>query len=152
MKMVVGFAYNNVGALVMILKRKPEVLAGKWNGVGGKIETYDESIEHAMSREFEEEAGQLILPEQWRHCGCMYTRMGTVYVLTTTVPLLLVETKTIEEIKVFTPYDQQYLGSAAFPCMPNIVPLILLTKMAPHQDAIPYFTLDYLPGRMHDTI
>lgn len=57
---VVGFLFSqHRSAVVLIRKNKPEWQAGRFNGVGGKIEHGETPIE-AMKREFEEEAGVLI--------------------------------------------------------------------------------------------
>ena len=57
-KYVLGFAFSSDGKrVVLIEKTKPEFLKGLWNGVGGKIEEYDETPAHAMEREFWEETG-----------------------------------------------------------------------------------------------
>lgn len=49
--------------VVLILKRRPELLVGKLNGVGGTIESPETPIE-GMIREFREETG--ILYKQWQ--------------------------------------------------------------------------------------
>lgn len=61
---VVGFLFSeNHDEVVLIKKAKPEWQKGLMNGVGGKIELFDDSPEAAMTREFEEEAGVRI--EKW---------------------------------------------------------------------------------------
>lgn len=52
---VVGFLWIG-DSVVLIRKNRPEWQAGKWNGVGGKVEP-GETAEEAMVREFEEETG-----------------------------------------------------------------------------------------------
>jgi 8-oxo-dGTP diphosphatase len=55
---VVGFMFSGDGLDVcLILKNRPEWQAGKFNGVGGKIEPTDQSSAAAMCREFFEETG-----------------------------------------------------------------------------------------------
>jgi 8-oxo-dGTP diphosphatase len=62
---VCGFLFTpDRGKVLLIRKRRPQWQAGKLNGVGGKIETFDESPRHAMTREFREEAGITI--ESWQ--------------------------------------------------------------------------------------
>lgn len=57
-KYVLGFAFDRAKEiLVLIEKQKPEWQKGLLNGVGGKVEPEDESILHAMVREFKEETG-----------------------------------------------------------------------------------------------
>jgi 8-oxo-dGTP pyrophosphatase MutT (NUDIX family) len=52
---VLIFAWHNQ-KLVLIKKNRPEFLKGRWNGIGGKIET-GETPEAAAVREFKEETG-----------------------------------------------------------------------------------------------
>jgi len=55
---VLGFAFDiKKPNVVLIEKEKPEWQNGFLNGVGGKIESYDETIFSAMEREFKEETG-----------------------------------------------------------------------------------------------
>ena len=54
---VLGFLFSpSRGQVLLIEKRRPEWQAGKYNGLGGKIENGESSLE-AMEREFKEEAG-----------------------------------------------------------------------------------------------
>lgn len=46
--------------VVLVQKINPEWQRGRLNGVGGKIEPFDESPVAAMVREFQEEAGLLV--------------------------------------------------------------------------------------------
>lgn len=62
---VVGFAFDYLRRVWLIRKNRPEWQAGKLNGIGGKIEPNETSIE-AMSREFMEEAGVLVPIKRWR--------------------------------------------------------------------------------------
>ena len=43
--------------MALIKKNRPAWQAGKLNGIGGQIETYDENPDMAMVREFKEETG-----------------------------------------------------------------------------------------------
>jgi 8-oxo-dGTP diphosphatase len=63
---VAGFLFDEQRqAVVLIQKNKPEEQAGKWNGVGGKIEE-GELPTDAMRREFEEETGVDIPLASWQ--------------------------------------------------------------------------------------
>lgn len=54
---VAGFLFDPTGELVLLIeKKRPAWMAGKWNGIGGKIEP-GETPEHAMDRELWEETG-----------------------------------------------------------------------------------------------
>lgn len=57
-KYVVGFMFDSsFENVALIRKTKPEWQAGKLNGIGGKVELFDETNWHAMMREFGEETG-----------------------------------------------------------------------------------------------
>lgn len=66
---VLGFAFSEDDrSVLLILKNRPAFQAGKWNGVGGKIEP-SETAPQAMAREFREETG-LDWPEaSWEEVG-----------------------------------------------------------------------------------
>lgn len=63
---VVGFAFNKEKTkLLLIQKTKPEWQLGLLNGIGGKIESYDSTPYHAMTREFFEESNLKTIKEDW---------------------------------------------------------------------------------------
>lgn len=79
---VVGFLFSGDGsAVVLIRKNRPEWQAGKLNGVGGKMEDGDRSIEEAMVRAFAEETGWSTLPGQWHHFTTLEWEEGSVHFL-----------------------------------------------------------------------
>ncbi len=54
---VLSFVFNpDLTRVLLIKKNRPKALAGKWNGIGGKIEL-DENYFTAAYRELNEEAG-----------------------------------------------------------------------------------------------
>lgn len=65
---VLGFAFrhDNSKSVAMILKKKPDYQAGKYNGIGGHVEE-NETYHGAMVREFKEESGVEI--KEWRYFG-----------------------------------------------------------------------------------
>ena len=64
---VLGFAFDQKYSRVLLInKNKPGWQAGLKNGVGGKIETYDPTVAHAMVREFEEETSIETETYQWK--------------------------------------------------------------------------------------
>lgn len=144
-KYVLGFSYDQYGALAMILKNRPAFQAGKWNGVGGHVETTDKTVQDAVSREFKEETGQDIPAFRWRLVGEMRDESNfVIYVLTTRSAVLSAHTTSDETVKVFTPGEQAALGGDQYPCLANIPSLIALTQMGPgHDGIIPYFRLTY---------
>lgn len=65
---VCGFMFDlTMKKVILIQKNKPEWQKGLLNGVGGKIEIIDDSINHAMSREFLEETGLKTNAKDWNH-------------------------------------------------------------------------------------
>lgn len=68
---VCGFAFSpDETEVAVILKNRPTFLAGKYNGIGGKVES-DEGIYEAMVREFKEEAGVPTEEDDWCVLGSM---------------------------------------------------------------------------------
>lgn len=62
---VLGFLFDpGLHNVALIEKQKPAWQAGRYNGIGGKVEG-DETFSAAMSREFHEETGVLLPPEAW---------------------------------------------------------------------------------------
>lgn len=63
---VLGFAFSPGNHYVALIeKQRPAWQAGKWNGIGGKVEVGEAPID-AMVREFREEAGAAITADRWR--------------------------------------------------------------------------------------
>lgn len=61
---VLGYMFSNsCRSVCLIKKNRPVAMAGLWNGVGGKIEHNETSLD-AMIREFNEETG--VLYTKWR--------------------------------------------------------------------------------------
>lgn len=78
---VVGFCFSPCGRrVVLIRKNRPVWQAGRFNGVGGKIEG-TESIYEAMEREFREEAGVTIPAGNWEHYAILAGEDWSVYVM-----------------------------------------------------------------------
>lgn len=75
---VLGFAFwQNQVALIWKTKG-PHYVIHTWNGIGGKIEAQDESVELAMMREFAEETHLVLGPDMWKHFA---TQSGPGYIL-----------------------------------------------------------------------
>lgn len=62
---VLGFVFDKADNVLLVQKTKPAWQAGKLNGVGGKIEPWDESGCEAMRREFREETGHYTSRDEW---------------------------------------------------------------------------------------
>jgi 8-oxo-dGTP pyrophosphatase MutT (NUDIX family) len=91
----------------LVLKNRPDFLAGLLNAPGGKVEPGDASGHEAASREFQEEAGPLVPAVRWHHVG---DRSGArddgspfvigVYAATlTAAEVAAVSTRTDEEVQ-----------------------------------------------------
>ena len=101
---VLGFAFDDAGDnVVLIQKTKPAWQAGKWNGLGGKIEA-EEAPLVAMVREFYEEAGVITLPDNWTWLGDMRGPDWEVilYYTFNTFIRAFVTTKTEEKVCTFS--------------------------------------------------
>lgn len=73
---VLGFLFSSdLRNVSLIEKQKPEWQKGRFNGIGGKLEE-NESTAQAMSREFLEETGVSILPEQWKEYALLHGSNG----------------------------------------------------------------------------
>src|SRR5579875_1366427 len=71
---VLGFAFNKEKTKVLLIrKNRPQWQAGLFNGIGGKIESYDVLPVKAMVREFIEETGLSTSIEQWNQ----YATLGS---------------------------------------------------------------------------
>lgn len=66
-KQVCGFAFGDDDSkVVLIKKKKPLWQRDRYNGVGGKVEKFDKTLEDAMVREFCEETGVLTKAKDWQ--------------------------------------------------------------------------------------
>lgn len=141
---ILGFAFDQFGAVALIEKKRPAWQAGKWNGIGGHRED-GETGHQGISREFHEETSMLIPPAAWRHVGGIHK--GTDYrclVYTVTVDLLQVHSATDERVKVFVPGEE-----AIYPLIGNVGALIALCRIKPDAEGtIPLFELDYTARRL----
>lgn len=96
---VVGFCFTEDHEWVVLIKKiKPEWQAGRYNGVGGKVEP-GETPHQAMSREFAEETGVGLPPEEWEHTGTMVDVNWTLYIFRAFSDLAA-SAKTMEEEEV----------------------------------------------------
>lgn len=62
-----GFMFNcDMTQIMLIKKNKPDWQKDKYNGIGGKVEIY-ENPEECMIREFKEETGIDTFKGEWKH-------------------------------------------------------------------------------------
>ena len=70
-KYVLGFVVDEDGQSILLLrKNRPKFLAGRLNGVGGKVEDNENDVD-AMVRECLEECDLFIPPDEWFLMGAM---------------------------------------------------------------------------------
>ncbi len=75
---VIGFVFNHQQDEVLLVeKKRPDWQAGRWNGIGGKIEPTDDSPLAAMQRESKEETGMRL---NWELTVIFTCPGGTCYV------------------------------------------------------------------------
>lgn len=97
---VVGFMFDDeMRNVCMIRKNRPDWQAGLLNGVGGRIELFESSIE-AMKREFREETGVCTIAESWEHVCTLRFPYAEIefFAAKSTYFFSRAETKTDEEI------------------------------------------------------
>jgi 8-oxo-dGTP diphosphatase len=100
---VLGFVFDMDSVFVLLIKKnKPEWQAGRWNGIGGKIENSDASPLEAMDRECMEEAG---IHCDWKLRIIFTCPGGTVYVFGAWRIKLDPKQLEDEELKVFSVND-----------------------------------------------
>lgn len=151
MNYVLGFAFDDLGRVALITKKRPHWQNGLLNGIGGKIQS-GESPFKAMVREFYEETGVGIAHDGWRLCGELTGQLRektpadtfedwTVYVFTTTSQMVRnVHTTTDERVNLIMAYQV-----SSMLCIENVPALIELCRLpiAQPSNSRPYFVLRY---------
>jgi len=102
MNYVVGFLFSldilaKDTKVALIEKQKPEWQKNRFNGIGGKVEDGENPLE-AMTREFKEETGALII--DWRPFCEYFWRGDIIYFFESHGDLSKLESKEIEQIKI----------------------------------------------------
>ncbi len=124
---VVGFAFDTVGEVYLIRKNRPQWQQGKLNGIGGKIEFRELSI-NAMTREIKAETGVLVPQARWK-AFCSITWPHGDRVDCYTAGLLAgerPETMTDEQVVRLDWQALPFKGWAAYsvvPSLPYLVPM-----------------------------
>lgn len=120
---VVGFLHDGEN-VALVKKTKPEWQAGKLNGIGGKIEETDETIQHAMTREFKEEAGLQLY--HWRHFLVLTSGIHNIHFFTKeTMPGVLRRVKTMEEEEIVIRNAKKLNWNKTIPNLEWILPLAM---------------------------
>jgi 8-oxo-dGTP diphosphatase len=110
MNYVCGFMFAK-DKVLLIEKNRPAYLAGKWNGVGGKMEPGEEPIE-AMVREFYEETGILTRPDEWEFALVKQGVGFTIFIFRSFVPTFPAYKTTTDEVVRDWPVES--IGDAHF--------------------------------------
>lgn len=122
---VLGFAFDTACRVALVKKDRPKWMAGRWNGIGGKIEANEKPID-AMVREFREETGVTTAPIVWQHFATLDDAVlgYQIWCHATVWPpesLDLVQTVESEEIRIF---GGDVLVRSDIDLMPNLCWLI----------------------------
>ena len=137
-----GFAFNvGLTQVALIEKLKPDWQKGKLNGIGGKVNNF-ENYNLAMVREFEEETGVKTQEGEWRARGVIYRPNDLkCSVYSTVLPLdrfLSIRTMEAEKVCLF-PLDELY--RYRYRLIDNLLGLVGLCMIDPA--SAPFFHLEY---------
>jgi 8-oxo-dGTP diphosphatase len=142
---VLGFAFSkDKNHIVLIEKQKPNWQKDMFNGVGGKVETFDKKPIYAMIREFKEETG---VDTNITHWGQMFAKMvfnddvmggkAVVYCYRMSNDIIFdCKTMETEKIHILSTEQTSFLGYDSIigkPCLKNLQVLI---PMAADEDFI----------------
>lgn len=109
--------------VVLVRKNRPGWQAGYLNGVGGHVEP-GETAEHAMRREFQEEAG-LDVPD-WHHFATVECPAGSIAFFRAFCDVAKVQTMTDELIEVRS-VDEVLSSEECLPNLSWLLPLAVYT-------------------------
>ena len=123
-KYVLGFALSiDKKKILLIKKNNPDWQKGLLNGLGGKIELYDNTPQDAMSREFKEECGVDIPTNKWKLFNIMDSIYFKMFVFWTMTDDINNFSNTTDEVVGI--YDIASLYQSSFnQCVPNLSWLI----------------------------
>jgi 8-oxo-dGTP diphosphatase len=96
-----GFAFDRSGNVALIQKQRPDWMKGKWNGIGGKIESFDTDAAAAMVREFYEETGMQTLDYDWKILTTVTSEFYQMTVFYGVFDKITGETKTDEIVSIW---------------------------------------------------
>jgi 8-oxo-dGTP pyrophosphatase MutT (NUDIX family) len=111
MQYTLAFVFDSFNNVALLLKNRPIGLAGKFNGIGGKVEP-GEGIRAAALRELAEEAD--LEPTSFNHIGTYRETYFNIFVFYGFVHRLHVQSLTDEPVSIFQ-YTEAY-------ALPNLDP------------------------------
>jgi 8-oxo-dGTP pyrophosphatase MutT (NUDIX family) len=139
MNYVLGFAFDPFGRVALIRKRDVDgvPLRNRLNGIGGKIETNETSVQ-AMRREFREETGVDVEEAKWQYLGLMQGKNWNVAMFRVRDPAIQhCQTMTDERVELFALHELVHER-----CGDNVRPLIMLADLP--DDNRPVVNLTYM--------
>lgn len=99
---VLGFAFDiDTNKVLLLEKLTPIEQKGLLNGIGGKIELFEDEYQ-AMIREFFEETGISTIEQDWLKVGTMQYTSFSIHLFTTTVcNIYKARSTTAEQVNVY---------------------------------------------------
>jgi 8-oxo-dGTP pyrophosphatase MutT (NUDIX family) len=143
---VLGFGFDDHRRLALIRKKRPTWQAGRWNGIGGKVQEF-EGCREAMAREFAEETGVLVEAPLWRKVAIMTGRVGTEDEWT--VHVYTAQDRAIGDACTQTDEDVRLVSCVSFKrvaheCIENVSALIEICNMGKdHTGGFPIIKFEY---------
>ena len=137
---VVGFLFSDDYRWVTLIKKsRPEWQAGKFNGVGGKVET-GEAVQDAMVREFQEETGVKTKWTDWKEFALLSSGSTSVYCFRAVSTKYVSFVKTTTDEMIMNILVKHILDSdAPYETVPNLPVLVRLAMT----ENVKYATLEY---------
>lgn len=136
---VLGFMFDHDRRWVTLIKKlRPEWQAGKYNGVGGKVEK-GESVQDAMVREFYEETGVSTKWSDWEEFALLTSDKAAIYCFKCTSTEYLSDVKSNTDEKIANILIKHILDPAEpYETVSNLPVLIRLALLD-----VKYATLEY---------
>lgn len=152
MRYVVGLMFDEAEERVLLIRKKrgPSNVIGRWNGIGGHIESGEQPVD-AMVREFKEETGFETTVAQWRQIARLRSSRNTALEQRADVfffaahcdeAFLRYATITDEKVEYFWIDDLYMLDEKAEPVMANILWMIPFVKDKSTQDHVGILEFD----------
>lgn len=122
---VLGFIFEAGSENILLIKKnRPSEQAGKYNGIGGKIEP-GETSEQAIVREVEEETGLNISEKEWLPVTKFGNEYFTIHIFTACIKdLSLAYSRTDEQVSIHNFNDILESNN----CVENTKEFLLLSR------------------------